>query len=125
MGSTPIAWKSKTQPTVALSSTEAEYMALGSTVAEGLFLKRLVAEFDVDPSLTIFGDNMSSLAMVQNPTSHDRTKHIDIRHHFIREHFAARKFQLQHLGTEVMIADMLTKSLPKQAHERHRNEIMG
>ena len=124
MGSAPIAWRSKTQTTVALSSTEAEYMALGATVAEGLYLKRLVAEFGYIPAMQIYGDNMSSLHMVRNPSSNQKSKHIDVRHHFIRDHFASGMFQLEHLGTEVMVADMLTKSLAKALHEKHRGQLM-
>jgi hypothetical protein len=125
MGSAPIAWRSKTQPTVALSSTEAEYMALGATVAEGLYLKRMVAEFGYTSVMHIFGDNMSSLHMVRNSSSNNKSKHIDVRHHFIRDHFASGMFQLEHLGTEDMVADMLTKSLAKVLHEKHRGELMN
>ena len=125
MGTGVISWKSKSQHTVALSSTEAEYMALGATVTELLYLKRLVREFGCDSKVQVYGDNISSLCMVENPTNHEKTKHIDVRHHFIREHYAAKEFLLEHLPTGEMIADMLTKPLARILHEKHVNKIMS
>jgi hypothetical protein len=72
----PISWSSKCQPTVALSSTEAEYMALAMTCCEGIFLKRLLGQLGLPiVPLTLLGDNQSSLALVRNPVLHSRTKH--------------------------------------------------
>ena len=73
----------------------------------------------------MYGDNISSLCMVENPTNHEKTKHIYVRHHFIREHYAAKEFLLEHLPTGEMIADMLTKPLARILHEKHVNKIMS
>ena len=83
-----ISWKTRRQPTVALSSTEAEYMALSAATQEALYLKKLVSEFDQNLSehcITIHEDNQGSIALVDNPVHHNITKHIDIRYHFVRE----------------------------------------
>ncbi|OUM56095.1 hypothetical protein BVG19_g5801 [[Candida] boidinii] len=114
----PITWKSKKQQTVALSTAEAEYMALGDAVKEILWLlqlsDQLKIKFDTVP--IIFDDNMSCIELASHPGFHDRTKHIDIRHHFIREAVAKKIFDLEHVDTNNMVADMLTKSLVKVKH---------
>ena len=76
------------QPTVSLSSTEAEYVVLSAATQEALYLKELVSEFDQNMSeyyITIHEDNHGAIALVDNPVHHNRTKHIDIRYHCIRE----------------------------------------
>lgn len=120
----PISWSSKCQPTVALSSTEAEYMALAMTCCEGIFLQRLLSQLGLPiVPLTILGDNQSSLALVRNPVLHSRTKHIDIRHHFIRELFDAGQISLSYCSTDLMYADCLTKPLASVAFLRHRSSL--
>ena len=81
-----ISWKSKKQQTVALSSCEAEYMALTYAIQEGKFLKQLLSEFlNVKECCVSIGvDNQSAINLAKNPINHQRSKHIDIRYHFIR-----------------------------------------
>ena len=68
-----VSWKSKKQPTVALSSCEAEYMALTLCTQETMFLSMLAKDFDLrsDKPITIFGDNQGSIALVKNPINHN------------------------------------------------------
>ena len=81
----PISWKSKKQPTVALSSCEAEYMALGLSTQEALYLERYSTDLNVlSKPLVIYSDSQSAIELVKNPVKHNKSKHIDIRHHFIR-----------------------------------------
>ena len=88
-----IAWKSRRQPMVALSTIEAEYMALTEATKDLKWIRTLLAKLDysnnkssTDESPTdLFSDNQSAIALSKNPVSHARAKHIDIRHHFIRE----------------------------------------
>ena len=92
LGVAAIAWKSKLQETVALSSTEAEYLALSPAVKEALFLRNLL--HDLCPTMSksatvaLFEDNQSTIKQASNLQSSDRTKHVDIRHHFIKQHVA-------------------------------------
>jgi hypothetical protein len=112
-----ISWQSKKQPTVALSSTEAEYMALTSSSKQGLFLHSVLEELGVLFKLptTIYSDNNSAIALAHNrKQNHGRTKHINIRHHFIREHVEDGTFIITHMSTKTMIADTLTKALGKE-----------
>lgn len=84
-GGGPISWDSRKQRTVALSTTEAKYIAMTESIKEAIYLQRLVKElgFEQLGHLTIFCDNRSCISLAENPTFHSRTKHIDIRYHFI------------------------------------------
>ena len=81
----PVSWISKKQQTVALSTTEAEYMASSMAVQEAIWLRSLLKELgynQVNPT-PIYQDNISCIQITKNPEHHSRMKHIDIRHHFI------------------------------------------
>ncbi len=81
-------WESKKQVTVALSTTEAEYMALSAAAKEAVYLRKLLYEMNCHEGVgpfTMYGDNLSSQHLARNPVYHNRSKHIDIRFHFIRE----------------------------------------
>lgn len=113
MAGAAITWKSKKQQTVALSSTEAEYMALGDAVKEVLWLIQLLKHvgLSINKPPVIFEDNEGCKMLSTHPVHHQRTKHIDIRHHFIRDHIANNDFGLVSINTDNMLADMLTKNL--------------
>lgn len=126
MNNSPISWESRKQRTVALSSTEAEYMALCDASKEAVYLLRLLKEVSEDSpnSLQLFNDNMGAQRLVVNPVYHARTKYIDIRHHYIREVMNSGRISLNYLPTEEMPADVLTKVLSKGKHW-HCNHLMG
>jgi len=89
-GQLPVSWSSKKQATMALSSTEAEYMAVTQATKEAIWLRFLISEildrqYKNLPSITIFADNQGCIALAHNPEYHAGTKHIDIEHHFVRE----------------------------------------
>lgn len=115
-----ITWKSQKQHTVALSSTEAEYISLAEATKEAIYLRSLLTELGLREfiDITIFVDNKGAQCLAGDPVFHARTKHIDIKHHFIRETVAAGHLKLQHISTQNMVADVMTKSLPKVSHER-------
>jgi hypothetical protein len=122
----PISWQSKKQPTVALSSTEAEYMALSQATKEAMWLRSLLGELGYAQGhpTRLLGDNQGSLALSSNPVQHSRSKHIDIRHHFIREAIEDEKIMLEYCNTRDMIADILTKPLTRQQFSKLRS-LMG
>ena len=110
----PISWKSKRQATVALSTVEAEYMGLSMCLQECLWLLNLSEEIGLKfKSLTVFQDNQGSIKLAKNPVSHQRTKRIDIRHHFVREKVAQGIIDLEYCPGNELIADILTKPLPR------------
>jgi len=74
--------------------------------------------------ITIFGDNQGSMALAKNPEFHSRTKHISIQQHFIREKLEEEEVHPEYLPTGDMVADLLTKALPREKVERLR-KLMG
>lgn len=123
----PISWKSKAQPTVALSSTEAEYMSLTAAAQEAMYLRSLQNVFAVqcDAPVLIYEDNKGAIAMSVNPVLHKTAKHIDLKHHFIREKIADGLIKLEYVSTDLMIADILTKALSKIIFLRLRSRLLG
>lgn len=112
-----ISWESKKQNTVALSSTEAEYMAISEASKEAIYLKSLLQELmGVNGCVTLYNDNMGAQKLAVNPVFHKRTKHIDVRHHFIRNAIHEKHVNLKYLETRKMPADMLTKGLGLVKH---------
>ena len=83
----PIAWSSRKQGSVALSTAEAEIMAASETTKEAVYLKRLLAElgFDSSEAIKLYVDNKAAIDLAYNPEHHERSKHIARRHFFIRE----------------------------------------
>ena len=108
-----VSWRSKKQTCVALSTAEAEYMALASAAQEAIWLRQLTADLNSrQPGATIiFEDNQSAISMAKNPQFHGRTKHIGIKYHFIREQVNSGTVELRYCCTGEMVADMLTKGI--------------
>lgn len=111
-----VSWRSVLQQTVALSTSEAEYMAAAAAAREALWMRKLWADMcAVDRAQTILCDSQAALALVRNPVVSQRSKHIDVMHHFVRERADRGEVVLEYCHTEKMVADALTKviSLPK------------
>jgi len=110
-----ISWSSKRQSTVALSTTEAEYMAITHATKEAVWLRTLLKElgYEQTGATTIYEDNQSCISLAKNPVHHARTKHIDIQHHFIREKVESKEIDVVYMPTDDMVADALTKPLPR------------
>jgi len=124
-GQLPDPWSSKTQFTAALGSTEAEYMAVTQASKEAIWLRFLLSEiqdrqYQMLPSITIFADNQGCITLAHNPKYHARTKHIEIQHHFVRGKAEGGEVSLEYTPTGVMVADCLTKALPREKFVQHR-----
>ena len=122
-GGGAISWLSKKQPVVALSTSEAEYIALSCAAQEAVWLKLLLTSFGVsiDKPITIKEDNQGAIA--RDPVKHTRAKHIDIRFHFLRDIIKRGDIQLEYCVTEDMSADALTKPVTKNKFVKCRNEM--
>ncbi|KAL3634979.1 hypothetical protein CASFOL_022033 [Castilleja foliolosa] len=108
-----ISWKSRLQKVVALSSTEAEFIAATEAVKESIWLKGFVHELlDEEKVITVYCDNQSAIHLTKNPMFHERSKHIDVRLHFIRDIVARNEVCMEKIGTEDNPADVMTKVLP-------------
>ncbi|GAA5861420.1 hypothetical protein JCM5353_003799, partial [Sporobolomyces roseus] len=119
MRSTAISWLSRRQKSVAISSSESEYMAMSEASREAVWLRQLLVDLGFPPSspTLIRGDNSGSLLLASHPTSHSRTKHIAIHYHFTRELVENQTVVLKWVPTNDMVADVFTKGLDKKKHE--------
>lgn len=114
VGGAAVSWRSKKQTCVALSTAEAEYVALASAAQEAVWMGQLTTELGIEPeAITIFEDNQSAISMTKNPQFHGRAKHIDLKYHFVRDQVSEGTVKLEYCPSKEMIADMLTKGLPK------------
>jgi len=120
------------QKTVALSTMEAEYMALFEASKDAVRLNKLVQSvasqglrtpISGEP-ISIKVDNSGCIDFSKNPVEHKRTKHIAIRYHFVREVITTDKVTLEHCATGDTVADPMTKELGKTKHDKHV-EAMG
>ena len=116
----PITWATRVQRTVALSTTEAEFMAGTEAMKEAMFIQYLIKVlFPTLPPAELRGDNQGALALAVNPVFHQRTKHIDIRQRFISEMVNAGNVTVCYVNTIDMLADGFTKPLTKERHIEH------
>ena len=120
-----ITWLSKKQADVALSTSEAEYVALSMAAQEAAWLLKLLTDLQIPKEpIIIMEDNQGAIALARNPIAHSQTKHIDIHFHFIREAQEEGMIDIVYCPTSEMVADLFTKPLPRGQFEKLRS-LMG
>ena len=126
VGTGPIAWASKLQKIVTLSTTEAEFVSAVSAGQQILWLRNLLSEFgyDIQSPSSLCIDNQSAISVTKNPEHHGRMKHLDLRFFWLRDVVEEKKISPVYLPTAEMPADILTKSLSRQKVEECRR-LMG
>ena len=123
-----IAYISRTQRCVSLSSTEAEYIAMGDGVKELLFVRqvlRFLRPGHKEKRVTVFEDNEGAISLASNRLASARSKHIDVRYHFLRELVEQKQIAIVKVKTERQRADILTKALGKKLFFAHRNYLLN
>ena len=122
-----ISWKSRKQPTVALSSCEAEYMSLTSATQEGKYLLSMLNEIlNLEQTkFTLFCDNQSAISLAKNPVKHSRSKHIDIRFHFIRNEIENDSLAILYVPTDENVSDIFTKPMSKIKLQKFKSILFG
>lgn len=110
-----VSWQSKLQKCVALSTTEAEYIAMAEAGKEMLWLKRFLDQLGMKQErYVIHCDSQSALDLSKNAMYHSRTKHIDVRYHWLRQAAEEQQFMLEKIHTDKNPADMLTKVVARE-----------
>eukprot|EP00253_Pinus_taeda_P026733 PITA_26733 len=118
-------WCSRKQKSVALSSFEAEYMVASTTLCEAIWLRKLLMNLfrrKMEATM-ILCDNQSCIKLFENPTFHDRSKHIDIRCHFVRDCVQRGAMQLRYTPTGEQVANILTKALGRTKFDYLREKM--
>ncbi|XP_055601451.1 uncharacterized protein LOC129750515 [Uranotaenia lowii] len=109
----PICWASKRQTCVALSSTEAKYVALAECCQELVWIKRLLRDFNIHihQPTRIFGDNQACIKQLQSTRINNRSKHVDTKYHYVRSLYEDGTITVSYCSSEDMVADILIKPL--------------
>jgi hypothetical protein len=126
MAEGPITWQSKTQTSVALSTMEAEYMALAAETQEAIWLRMILEELGVQLAepVVIREDNKACQMFADHAGNFARTKHIDVRYHFVRERVERGDIRVDYVRTEEQVADIFTKALPRELFKKHRARLV-
>ncbi|GKV37057.1 hypothetical protein SLEP1_g45126 [Rubroshorea leprosula] len=107
-----ISWKATLQSTVALSTTEVEYMAITEAIKEALWLKGLVSDLGVEKNeMMVFCDSQSAIHLTKNTMYHERTKHIQVRYYFVREVISNGDVLIEKISTDETPVDIMTKTV--------------
>src|SRR5580693_5502403 len=118
------AWNSCAQKTVALSSTEAEYMSLSDTSRQLVWVKNLLIELGIQLSpILLYGDNQGSIFLASNPVQEKRIKHIDLHYHYIRDVVRLKQVELYFIEGAENPADMFTKNLGRVKFLKFREQL--
>lgn len=125
-GGAPIQWKSQRQSLITLSSTEAEFVSLCSTVKETVWIRKLAYELDlIDPRPTIiYCDNQSAIKIATNEKSCHRTRHMHVQASYPREQAENGEIELHFVKSEDQLADMLTKPTTIHKFVKNTDRIM-
>ena len=119
-----MSWNANLQPVVALSTTEAEYMAMTEAVKEAIWLKGITEELVMyKGKVVVYCDNQSAIHLAKNQSFHERSKHIDVRLHFVRDIIAVGEIGVGKVPTKDNPSDMLTKSLNVTKFKHYLNLI--
>ena len=121
-----ISWRSNKQNCVALSTAEAEYVALSSAAQEAVWLNQLLRDINFNNSdlpVTLFEDNQATISITENPRNHPKTKHIGIKYHFVRDLESKNVISLAYCPTDMMLADIFTKSLSPEKFVKLRSML--
>jgi hypothetical protein len=124
LGRSLVLWTSKKQNSVALSTVEAEYIAVGACCTHILYMKQTLLDYGVVlENVPLLCDNESDVKSANNPVQHSRTNRIDIRHHFLRDHIAKGDIILEGVRSKDQLIDIFTKPLDKTRFCMLRNEL--
>ncbi|KAH9794818.1 Integrase catalytic domain-containing protein [Citrus sinensis] len=119
-----VAWSSKKQPVVTLSTTKAEFIAAASCACQSIWMQRVLGKLGLNQSkCTIFCDNSSAIKLSKNPVMHGKSKHIDIRFHFLRELTRDGVVDLVHCGSKDQLACIMTKPLKLDLFLKMRRQL--
>ena len=127
MNGAAISWISRSQTCVAISTAEAEYIALCLAAQEQNWLREIVqflGHEQTEPTV-VYEDNDAARLIAENDLSVKRSKSIDIRYHYVRERVADGQIRIERIDTKDQPADLLTKNLPRDKFEHCRRIVMG
>ena len=124
VGANLVAWMSKKQNYVSLSTVETEYIATGSCCSQLLWMKKILTDYGISQdTMVVYCDNSSVIDISKNPVQHSKTKHIEIRYYFIRDLVERKIMCLEYILTERQNVNIFTKPLDRSKFETLRQVI--
>ncbi|GKB07641.1 hypothetical protein Tco_0835925 [Tanacetum coccineum] len=124
LGDRLISWSSKRQKSAAISSMEAEYIALSGCCAQILWMRSQLTDYGFGfNKIPMYYDNKSAIALCCNNVQHSRSKHIDIKYHYIKEHVENGVIEFYFVNTEYQLADIFTKALTLETLKQLVDEV--
>ncbi|GJU20512.1 hypothetical protein Tco_0158270 [Tanacetum coccineum] len=118
LGDRLVSWSSKRQKSAAISSMEAEYIALFGCCAQVLWMRSQLIDYGLGfNKILMYYDNKSAIALCYNNVQHSRSKYIDISFHFIKEQVENGVVELYFVNMEYQLADIFTKALGRERIE--------
>ncbi|GJR73019.1 hypothetical protein Tco_0085384 [Tanacetum coccineum] len=118
LGDKIVSWSSKRQKSIAISSVEAEYIALSGCCAQVLWMRSQLTDYGLGfNKIPMYYDNKSTITLCCNNVQHSRSKHIDIRFHFIKEQVKNGVVELYFVNTKYQLPDIFTKALGREIME--------
>lgn len=125
-GNNVVAWSSKKQHCVALSSAEAEFVAAAVTAQELLNIKGIAKHLQCSGKVnTLLVDNQSAICMSKSYENSKRTKHVDIKYHFLKYIIEKKLLQIDYVSTNDNLSDLITKSLGSEKFYKFVNVILN
>ena len=127
IGTSPIVWASKKQVLTTMSTMESELDALAHAVIPSLWVRDLLKDLSdeyIPAPITILQDNQGTIQHCQNEQSSNRTAHLMRRYHFVKQYIESQQIKLKYMPGTDMVADQLTKILPRVTHEKHCRQFM-
>jgi len=123
LGEGAISWCSKKQDCIALSTMEAEYVACCLATQEAIWLRSFLQDLNLTPGINdpveLLCDNTAAIKFAKDPKFHRKANHIKRRYHFVRNAIKEKEVAIKYISTSRMIADPLTKPIPKYAFKAH------
>ena len=118
-----VSWNTKKQSVTAQSTAEAEYLAMGETIREALYIQHVLVELGLKLNIRLHCDNQSAVQIAKDPRRAPRAKHISQRHHLLMDLLTEGSVQLFHLPGTTNTADVFTKGLPTPEFLKHRQSL--
>jgi hypothetical protein len=125
LGESLVAWISKKQSSISLSSTEAEYIATAECCTQVEWMKQTLQDIKIvfEEPTTIHCDNTSTISLSKNPVQHSKSKHIPIKYHYLRDQAENKNIKLEYVPTQEQVADIFTKPLSRDVFEYLRQKL--
>ena len=125
LGESLVAWLSKKQTSISLSTTKVEYIAAATCCTQVMWRNKTLQDMKVsiDEPISIKCDNTSAISISKNPVLHSKTKHIPIKYHFLREQVAQKVVKLEYVATKEQTTDIFTKPLTREPFEYLRDRL--